>query len=163
MPTRAGDVSIDPRIKWQELDPQTVRATLSNAGNTISAVLTFDASGALLNFTSNDRSRTTDGKTYGRIRWSTPVTAWQTHNGRKLPAAEARWQLPTASWPMGASRLPTPRITWPAAEATTAPIGTTMSLYTFQLAGHLDQRWETVLKASRSATSLPEAGSRSRC
>lgn len=92
---------IDPRIKWQELDPQTVRATFSNAGNTISAVLTFDASGALLNFTSNDRSRTTDGKTYQHIRWSTPVTAWQTHNGRKLPAAEARWQLPTGEFAYG--------------------------------------------------------------
>jgi hypothetical protein len=92
---------IDPRIRWEELDPQTVRATFTNAGNTISAVLTFDASGALTSFFSDDRSRTIDGKTYEHARWSTPVTGWRSFNGRKLPAAEARWQLPTGEFAYG--------------------------------------------------------------
>ena len=84
---------IDPRIAWDELDPLTVRATFGNAGNTVSAVLTFDESGALVDFVSDDRSRTTDGKTYERLRWSTPVRAWGTFDGRQLPVrAEAVWR-----------------------------------------------------------------------
>jgi hypothetical protein len=84
---------IDPRIAWDELDPLTVRATFSNAGNTVSAVLSFAESGALVDFVSGDRSRTTDGKTYERLRWSTPVRAWGTFDGRQLPVrAEAVWR-----------------------------------------------------------------------
>ncbi|MEI6725231.1 MAG: DUF6544 family protein [Actinomycetes bacterium] len=84
---------IDPRIAWDELDPLTVRATFGNAGNTVSAVLAFDDSGALVDFVSHDRSRTTDGKAYERLRWSTPVRAWGTFDGRQLPVrAEAVWR-----------------------------------------------------------------------
>lgn len=84
---------IDPRIAWEELDPLTVRVTFSNAGNTVSAILSFDDSGALVDFASDDRYKTTGGKTYERLRWSTPVRAWGTFDGRRLPAeAEATWQ-----------------------------------------------------------------------
>jgi hypothetical protein len=84
---------IDPRIAWEEVDPLAVRATFNNAGNTISAVLSFDDSGALVDFVSDDRYRTADGKTYERLRWSTPVRKWDTFDGRRLPVqAEAVWQ-----------------------------------------------------------------------
>lgn len=84
---------IDFRIAWDELDPLTVRATFSNAGNTVSAVLTFDESGALVDFVSGDRYRTAEGKTYERLRWSTPVRAWRTFDDRRLPVeAEAVWR-----------------------------------------------------------------------
>ena len=68
---------IDPNIAWEEIDPHTVRATFTNAGNTVSAMVTFDSSGALVNFVSEDRSRTIDGKTYEQLRWSTPVSDWR--------------------------------------------------------------------------------------
>lgn len=84
---------IDPAIRWEAIDPLTVRATFTNAGNTISAVLTFDERGALTNFISDDRTRTTDGAAYARARWSTPITGWRTVDGHRLPDAEARWQL----------------------------------------------------------------------
>jgi len=89
---------IDPAITWEELDPLTVRATFTNAGHTIAAVLTFAENGALTNFISDDRSRTLDGKTYERVRWSTPVSGWRSVNGHRLPDAEARWQLPTGEF-----------------------------------------------------------------
>jgi len=89
---------IDPAITWEELDPLTVRATFTNAGHTITAVLTFAENGALTNFISDDRSRTLDGKTYERVRWSTPVSGWRTVNGHRLPDAEARWHLPTGEF-----------------------------------------------------------------
>jgi hypothetical protein len=85
---------IDPQIAWEELDPLTVRATWTNAGNTVSAVVSFDGTGALTNFVSDDRSRTVDGKQYERLRWSTPVSGWRDVDGRKLfGSGEATWQL----------------------------------------------------------------------
>lgn len=93
---------IDPQIVWEELDPLTVRATWSNAGNTVSAVVSFADSGALVNFVSEDRYRTSDGKQYERLRWSTPVREWRMGDGRKLfSAGEAAWQLPAGEFAYG--------------------------------------------------------------
>ncbi|WP_129627274.1 DUF6544 family protein [Candidatus Oscillochloris fontis] len=89
---------IDPQIVWEELDPQTVRATFTNAGNTIHAVLSFDANGALRNFYSDDRSRTTNGQSYEFVRWSTPVSGWQMVNGHLMPHGEAHWHLPSGEF-----------------------------------------------------------------
>lgn len=92
---------IDPAIGWEEIDPLTVRATFTNQGHTISAVLTFAENGALTSFISDDRSRTIDGKTYERVRWSTPVSGWRTVNGHTMPDAEARWLLPSGEFTYG--------------------------------------------------------------
>jgi hypothetical protein len=84
---------IDPRIAWDELDPLSARVAFSNAGNTVSAILSFAYTGALVDFASDDRYKTADGKTYERLRWSTPVRAWGTCDGRQLPVrAEAVWR-----------------------------------------------------------------------
>lgn len=93
---------IDPQIGWEELDPLTVRATWTNAGNTVSAVVSFDDAGALVNFVSEDRYRTADGKQYDRLRWSTPVQAWRTVGDRKFfSTGEAVWQLPDGAFAYG--------------------------------------------------------------
>jgi hypothetical protein len=93
---------IDPNIVWEELDPLTVRATWTNEGNTISAILSFDESGALTNFVSDDRYRTVDGKTFENIRWSTSVSDWRMFDGRKLPVkGEAVWQLSDGEFQYG--------------------------------------------------------------
>jgi hypothetical protein len=87
---------IDRQMKWEELDERNVRVTWTNEGNTVSAVLTFEPSGALVNFVSEDRSRAMGGgKRFEKTRWSTPVQEWRDFNGRKLPyRAEAFWTLP---------------------------------------------------------------------
>ncbi len=85
---------IDQRISWEEIDPLTVRATFTYAGNTVSAVVSFDSSGALVNFISDDRYMTAEGKQYEQLRWSTPVREWREFDGRKLPAVtEVVWDL----------------------------------------------------------------------
>lgn len=107
---------IDAGIVWEEVDPLTVRATWTHAGNTIAATLSFDASGALTNFVSEDRARTEDLQSLGatemspgsavgsknRLRWSTPVSAWRDFGGRKLPvSAQAVWHLPSGDFVYG--------------------------------------------------------------
>jgi hypothetical protein len=93
---------IDPRIAWEELEPLKVRATWTNAASTVSAVLTFAETGALLDFLSEDRSRTTDGRTFERLPWSTPVAEWRDFDGRRLPVrGEAIWGSPGGAFAYG--------------------------------------------------------------
>lgn len=107
---------VDADIEWEELDPDTLRATWSNAGNTVSAELSFDDSGALTNFVSADRARSADLKDLGateldpgsevgsanRLRWSTPIGGWKELDGRKLPVdTVAIWHLPKGDFVYG--------------------------------------------------------------
>ena len=107
---------IDAGIVWEEVGPSSVRATWTNAGNTVSAILSFDAAGALTNFVSEDRARTEDLKNLGvsemspgsalgspnRLRWSTPIDGWRDFGGRKLPvSAKAVWHLPKGDFVYG--------------------------------------------------------------
>jgi hypothetical protein len=78
---------IDSNIEWKEIDDLTVDAKFSNGNITISATLFFTEEGKLVNFISNDRFETTDGKTYVNNPWLTPVTGYTDINGYRLPSA----------------------------------------------------------------------------
>lgn len=64
---------IDKRIRWEEIDSSSVKAYFTNGGIIISATLFFNETGELINFISNDRFETKDGKTYKNYPWVTPV------------------------------------------------------------------------------------------
>lgn len=97
---------LDPAIRWDELDPLRVKATFANAGNTVSAELRFDAAGELTNFASDDRFRSSDGKTYERLRWTTPVREYRDYGGRRVAAlGEAAWTTPEGEQPYGRYEL----------------------------------------------------------
>jgi hypothetical protein len=86
---------VDETIRWESLGPLSVRASFSNAGNTISAVLLFDEQGRLVNFYSDDRYQTADGKTYVLYRWSTPLDDYRDFGGVRLAGyGEASWRMP---------------------------------------------------------------------
>ena len=76
---------VDADVTWQELDGHSVRGAFTNAGHTITAELSFDAQGDLVDFVSDDRYLSADGKTTRSSR------------GRRLSAA-------TATSTAGASR-----------------------------------------------------------
>jgi len=85
---------IDSRIQWEPAGDRIVRAIFTNEGHTVSATLAFDGTGALVDFWSDDRYRTVDGRTYEKARWSTPVATYREADGRKVPVhAEARWTV----------------------------------------------------------------------
>ncbi len=77
---------IDRNIRWEEIDDLTVGARFTNGNITISATLFFNEKGELINFLSNDRFETTDGKTYSNYPWITPVTSYININGYRLPS-----------------------------------------------------------------------------
>ena len=87
---------LDPSIRWRELDARTVEATYTNGPHTIRAELVFDASGALVDFRSDDRpALAEDGKTLLSQRWSTPVREYRAMGPYRLVAGgEARYAAP---------------------------------------------------------------------
>jgi len=48
--------------------------------------LFFNEEGELIDFLSNDRFETTNGKTYNNYPWLTPVTGYTNINGYRLPS-----------------------------------------------------------------------------
>ena len=76
---------ISKNITWKTMDASQVKAKFINGQITVSAILTFDEEGKLVNFLSFDRFDT-DGKTYTNLPWETPVTEYRTVNGFRLPS-----------------------------------------------------------------------------
>lgn len=86
---------IDRNIKWETIDNMTVRAEYTNGRITIGAILYFNEKGELVNFISNDRFETTDGKIYNNYPWITPVTGYKEVNGFTLASgAKAIYRHP---------------------------------------------------------------------
>jgi hypothetical protein len=77
---------IDRNIEWKGVDDFTVDAKFTNCNITISATLFFNEEVELVNFLSNDRFETTDGKTYKNYPWITLVTSYTNLNGHRLPS-----------------------------------------------------------------------------
>jgi len=77
---------IDRNIEWKVIDGLTVDAKFTNGNISVSATLFFNEEGALVNFLSNDRFETTDGKTYKNYPWLTPVTGYTNVSGHRLPS-----------------------------------------------------------------------------
>ncbi len=87
---------IDPAIRWEELDARSVHAHYTVGSNTISAVLTFNGAGELVDFVSDDRFRaSSDGRHFARQRWSTPVGDYRSFGPRRASTrGEGRWHSP---------------------------------------------------------------------
>ena len=75
---------IDKNIQWKILDSLTVKATYTNGSIAISANLVFNEKGELINFISNDRFETADGKIYNSYPWSTPIKEYADLKGMKV-------------------------------------------------------------------------------
>jgi hypothetical protein len=92
---------IDPAISWTELDSSRVRGEFANAGHRISAELTFDDAGDLVNFRSEDRYQN-DGKVERQLPWTTPVSGYRDFDGMRLfRAADACWIEDGREWVYG--------------------------------------------------------------
>jgi hypothetical protein len=86
---------IDKRIEWESIDSLTAKAKFTNGDIKISATLYFNEKGQLINFVSDDRFYSPTGKTYEKVRWSTPVSDYKNINGFNLATyGEAIWNFP---------------------------------------------------------------------
>lgn len=90
---------IDKNIQWQDIGSATVNATYMNRGNTIKATLFFNEDGELINFSSEDRSESADGKSFTNYKWSTPLSNYRDFKGRKVAShGEAVWHKPDGKY-----------------------------------------------------------------
>jgi hypothetical protein len=90
------------RIQWEAVGPLEARARFTHMGVTVSALLSFNAAGELIDFVSNDRFLSTDGKTYTSYPWSTPVRDYKDFGGRRVPSyGEAVWHTPEGAFSYG--------------------------------------------------------------
>jgi len=88
-------------IVWEQLDDHSLRGTFEHAGHRVSAVLTFDASGDLADFRSEDRYKA-EGDSMRRLPWTTPVSDYRDFGGARLAArGEARGTEGPRSWAYG--------------------------------------------------------------
>jgi hypothetical protein len=88
-------------VVWAPIDDRSVRARFTNAGHTVEAVLTIDAQGDLVNFTSEDRSRAIDG---GMVRrpFATPVRRLGTMAGTRVAVdGDANYTEDGREWSYG--------------------------------------------------------------
>ncbi|GEM_PF-1437500 len=76
---------ISPDIEWEETDPLNLKASYRNGDIRISAKLTFDQDGRLINFLSFDRYETS-GNQFINYPWETPVRDYGNFNGYLLPS-----------------------------------------------------------------------------
>lgn len=94
------------RIRWQASAPREARASFTNQGVTIDAVLSFDEAGRLVNFASNDRFMSADGRTYTSYPWSTPIRGYRGVGGRQVAgSAELVWHMPDGEFCYGRFEL----------------------------------------------------------
>ncbi len=94
---------LSPDITWKSIDDKTVQGTFTNSGHTIRAVLNFDSSGALVNFTSDDRpGLAPDGRTLVPQRWSTPLTGYRAYGAVRLAShGDARYAATSGEFTYG--------------------------------------------------------------
>lgn len=97
---------IDERITWHELDSQTVDATFTQDGMTISARLFFDTTGRLIHFVSPDRYALNKDGTMQQLPWSTPLRDPQEFHGYQLSTyADAVYAYPEGDLVYGEFRV----------------------------------------------------------
>ncbi len=94
------------RIQWEDAGPSAARARFTHLGNTVSALLSFNEAGELIDFISNDRFYSPDGKTFLSYPWSTPVRNYKDFGGRKIVShGEAVWHTPEGKFSYGRFNL----------------------------------------------------------
>jgi hypothetical protein len=97
---------IDPRIAWQPVDATTAGARFTSGGQSIAATLFFNSAGELINFVSDDRSRSELEGAFTARRFSTPVRDYRDFGPVRLMSfGEARWLLPEGEFTYGEFHL----------------------------------------------------------
>ncbi|MEQ1691537.1 MAG: DUF6544 family protein [Gemmatimonas sp.] len=85
----------------QTIDAKHVRGEFANAGYRISAVLTFNEAGDLVNFRSDDRHQV-DGVIDRPVPWLTPLSDYRMFgNARLAKLGQAHWIEGNEAWAFG--------------------------------------------------------------
>lgn len=91
---------ISPNITWREIDAHTVNATFTNLAHTVSAVLTFNGAGELIDFVADGRGAVSaDGKSFVEMRWSTPLRDYRAFGAHRMAShGDGVWHAPAVKF-----------------------------------------------------------------
>ena len=93
---------LDSRICWEPVDHASARARFTHGGHTVTSTLLFGDDGLLKDFVSDDRLRSIDGRTFTRLRFSTPLRDYRQYGPLRLAShGEAQWTLPEGPFTYG--------------------------------------------------------------
>jgi hypothetical protein len=93
---------VGPAITWEPGDASSARARFTYRSHTITATLFFDSDGRLVNFESDDRSRSLPDGTFTKLTFSTPLRDYRDFGPLHLAGhGEARWRLPEGEFTYG--------------------------------------------------------------
>jgi hypothetical protein len=86
-------------LRWEEVDARSVKVHYTAGRHSVSAVLTFDVDGDLVDFRSDDRDQDAGGAAR-RLPWTTPVSRFRTFpGGARLPGyGEGWWHAPEGAF-----------------------------------------------------------------
>jgi hypothetical protein len=94
---------IDKRIQWEEIDGTRTKATYTNRGISITAILFFNEQGQLIDFVSEDRTEINDMKRYP---FSTPVSSYKNIQGvNVMTHGETIYEYPDGKFTYGRFEL----------------------------------------------------------
>ncbi len=106
---------IGPKFKWKPIDDSHADVSFTNGAYTVSATLTFNSDGDLVDFISKDRSEL---QKYGSLKvlpWSTPLSDFREFEGRRVPGkGEAIFHRGTGPFTYGTFKVT--RVTFNKAE-----------------------------------------------
>jgi uncharacterized protein DUF6544 len=86
-----------PAIRWDGIDAERARATLTEGDASVAAVFTIDGRGRFRTVEA-DRFRTVGGH-FALTPWATPARAWGVFDGVRMPTAgEGVWRLPSGDF-----------------------------------------------------------------
>lgn len=86
---------IDRRIEWFELERNKIKASFTNNGILVTAILYFNEKAELINFISEDRYSIGENNTISKHTWSTPLREYKSIHGYKLASyAETIYTYP---------------------------------------------------------------------
>ncbi|MDQ0867822.1 hypothetical protein QFZ70_000295 [Arthrobacter sp. V1I9] len=90
----------DPGIQWREINPLTVSATFTNRSHSITAALSFNDHGELVDFAADGRgARTVDGKSFTKMPWSTPLSNYRQYGPHRImERGEGIWHAPAGDY-----------------------------------------------------------------
>lgn len=81
---------VDRRLVWEAIDEESARVQYTIGANTVSATLTVNATGELVDFVSDDRLvASSDGKSFTSRRWSTPLSDYRQYGVFRLASRGA--------------------------------------------------------------------------
>jgi len=89
---------VSDKVKWEPIDKNSARASMTDHGITVSAEFCFDDKGRITNFIAKRGYDTGGGKLVIKT-WSTPIKEYRTINGLRLPSkGEAVWHLDSGEY-----------------------------------------------------------------